>query len=59
MPRPKSVTPAVEKSVSIPLDICAKVDLLLMCPIEQKIPHGAWSRLLQSLLREFLEKQNV
>lgn len=56
MPRPKAITPSVEKSISLPVDLCAKVDLLLLDPLEAKIPHGAWSRLLQSLIREWLEK---
>ena len=56
MPRPKAITPSVEKSISLPLGLCAKVDLLLLDPLESKIPHGAWSRLIQALLREWLQE---
>lgn len=55
MPKPKRTIRPVEKSISIPEDIAAKVDLMLFSDFEGRIPHGAWSRLVVGLLRDHLE----
>jgi hypothetical protein len=55
MPRPKNAIPSVEKKISIPSDIVARVDLELWSVVEGKVPHGAWSQLLTTLLRAHVE----
>lgn len=52
--KPPSAIPRVEKSLSLPSDICAQVDLQLFSELEGKVPHGAWSRLVGTLLTKFL-----
>lgn len=43
-----------EKKISIPEDLADKIDLLLFSQIEQCVPHGAWSKLVENLLRQHL-----
>ena len=46
MARPKNVTKSVEKTVCLPEDLVAKVDLILWSELEGKVPFGAWQRFL-------------
>lgn len=55
MPRPANVDRPVEKNISIPESLHTRVELLLFSEIEGRVPHGAWSRLVQGLLRAHLE----
>jgi hypothetical protein len=50
MPKPKRVIRPVEKKISIPEDIVLRIDLELYSGLEQRVPHGAWSKLVTSLL---------
>lgn len=54
MPKPKRTLRPVEKSISLPEDLVAKVDLLLYSEFEQRVPHGAWARLVNGLLTDWL-----
>lgn len=56
MPRPKKAVPSVTKELSLPRDIVARVDLELYSELEDRVPHGAWQRLLTQLLTEWLGK---
>ena len=50
MPRPRKAIRPVEKTINLPSDLCTKVDLLLWSELENKVPHGAWSRYAQELI---------
>lgn len=52
MGRPKKIIPSIEKKISIPEDLVARVDLSLWSELEGKVPHGAWSRYISGLIRE-------
>lgn len=52
MPRPAKAIRPVEKTVNIPETLCAKVDLLLWSDLENRVPHGAWSRYIIRLIEE-------
>lgn len=54
--KPPRVIRPKEKSISLPEDVVARIDLELYSELEQKVPHGAWSRLVEKLLREHLDK---
>jgi hypothetical protein len=54
MPRPARTDRPVEKHLSLPASIVAQVDLQLFSQLEGKVPHGAWSALMEQLLREWL-----
>ena len=54
MPKPKSLDPGVSKNISIPQSVVEQVDSLLYSQIESRVPHGAYSRLVTMLLRDWL-----
>lgn len=46
----------VSKKLSVPEDVVARVDLELWSELEGRVPHGAWSELIERLLREHIAK---
>lgn len=56
MARPRKAIRSVEKNVSLPEDLVAKVDLELWSELEGKVPFGAWQRYVERLIREDLAK---
>ena len=58
MPKPRRVDRPVEKSISLPQTLCAQVDIMLYSELEGRVPFGAWSKLMESLLAEWLAKIN-
>lgn len=44
----------VKKQVWLPESLVAKVDLLLWSELEEKIPYGAWGKLIENLLQKHL-----
>ena len=52
MAKPKAVIPTIEKKIQIPADLCTRMELELYSDLEQKIPYGAQSELINRLLRE-------
>jgi hypothetical protein len=59
MGRPPKVIPSIEKAISLPSDIVAKVDLILWSELENRVPYGAWTRYLETLIRDDLQKRTV
>lgn len=59
MPKPKRVDRPIMKSISLPQSIVIPVEMDLYSELEMRVPHGAWSRLISQLLREWLEKKGV
>lgn len=57
MPRVKLIDRPIEKKISIPTSIVAKVELDLFSALEGRVPHGKWSELVCQLLREHVAKQ--
>ena len=55
MGRPKKTDRPVEKNISLPLTIVARVDLKLYSELEERVPHGAWSRYITGLIKKDLE----
>lgn len=56
MPRPKRTIRPIEKTISLPETLVAQVELALWSELEQKVPFGAWSRLVEQLLRDHLSR---
>lgn len=54
MPRPKSANPKITKHIPIDPDLCAKAELQLFSDLEGRVPYGAWSGLIEGLLRQYL-----
>lgn len=56
MPRVKSPIRPVQKSIHLPEDLVARVDLKLYSALENRVPFGAWSELIQALLNRWLDE---
>lgn len=59
MPRPSKAIRPVEKTINLPEDLVAKVDLILWSVLEEKVPHGAWARYVQGLIESDLERRKA
>lgn len=57
MARPKKAIRPVEKNVSLPEDLVARVELELYSELEGKVPFGAWQKYLEGLIRADLNKR--
>ena len=51
MGRPRKAVRPIEKTISLPEDLVASVDLELFSQLEGKVPFGAWQRYLERLIR--------
>lgn len=56
MPKPKRIDRPVLKNISLPQSVVVPVELELFSELEGRVPHGAWSRLVESLLRDYLTR---
>lgn len=59
MARPKKAVAAIRKTVLLPPEVIAQVDLALYSELEGRVPHAAWQQLLTSLLEQWLERIKV
>lgn len=57
MARPRKAIRPIEKTICLPEDLVAQVDLLLYSALEGKVPYGAWQRHVEQLLREDLSRK--
>jgi hypothetical protein len=57
MARPRKAIRPIEKTICLPEDLVAQVDLLLYSSLEGKVPYGAWQRHVEQLLREDLARK--
>jgi len=53
MPKPPNIIRPVTLGVSLPEDLRAWLDLHLWSEFEGRVPHGAYSKLIQRLLLEY------
>ena len=58
MPRPRKAIRPVEKNISLPEDIVARVDLELFSEVEGKVPFGAWQWYVEALIRVDLARRD-
>lgn len=57
MGRPAKAIRPIEKKINIPEDLTVQVDLILWSELEQRVPHGAWSRYIISLIEDDLKRK--
>lgn len=57
MPRPTKAVKPVEKNISLPVDLCTKVDLALWSDLEGRVPYGSWSKLVEALLTRWVNER--
>ena len=56
MARPIKTDRPVEKNLSLPSSLVARVDLELFSALEGKVPFGAWQKYVVGLIEEDLAK---
>lgn len=56
MARPASINKPIEKKLSLDAELVAKVELALFSDLEGRVPYGAWSGLIEQLLREHFSR---
>lgn len=56
MARPASINKPIEKKLSLGAELVAKVELALFSDLEGRVPYGAWSGLIEQLLREYFSR---
>lgn len=56
MPRPRKAIRPIEKNISLPQDVVARVDLELYSEIDGKVPFGAWQKFIERLIRAELAR---
>jgi len=59
MARPRKAIKPIEKTINLPQDLVAKVELLLFSELEQRVPYGAWTKYIEGLVREDLAKRGA
>lgn len=59
MPRVKRVDRPVRLEITLPESVSAAVELELFSDIEGRVPYGARSKLIEQLLRGWLESHGV
>jgi hypothetical protein len=59
MVRPRKAVRPVEKSISLPLDLVTRVDLMLWSELEERVPHGAWAAYVQTLVEGDLKRKEL
>lgn len=57
MPKPKSHEDQTQWSFLLPTELTAKVDLLLLDPMTGRVKYGSRKKLVEKLLREWLNKR--
>ena len=59
MPKPKNLIPSQQLNVALPLPLYTKLGAYLYSELEQRVPHGAYSRFLANLLRGFFSQTQL
>jgi len=59
MPKPANLIPSKQLNVALPLPLFTQLSLALTSDLEGRVPHGAYSRFLQDLLRAHFERAEL
>lgn len=59
MPRPLKTDRPIEKNISLPTSLVARVDLELFSDLEGKVPFGAWQKFLVGLIEAHFTRKRV
>lgn len=57
MPQPRRTVPSAPKLIRIDSEVLTKVEFLLLDPTKGKPKHGAFSKLVERLLRDWVQEQ--
>jgi hypothetical protein len=59
MPKPAKVDRPTMKNLSLPESLVSRVELELFSDVEQRVPMGAWQRLVVELLQKWLAERGI
>jgi hypothetical protein len=59
MSRPKAAETQIQINVRIPLTLKQKLDVMLWSNAEERVPYGAYTLLIEHLLRQWLLQQGL
>lgn len=59
MPKPPNLIPSKQLNVALPLPVFTQMTLHLHSDLEQRVPHGAYSRFITELIREYFSTRVV
>lgn len=59
MARPKKTDRPIEKNISLPQSIVARVELELFSELEGKVPFGAWQRYIVGLIEADMQRKEA
>ncbi len=59
MSRRPNPVPSVQLNLALPLDVHTKLSLHLYSDLEQRVPHGAYSRFLMERIRRFFTDEHL
>ena len=59
MPRRKYLNPTSDKHIQLPIELQERVDEQLQDPLSGKVRYGGWRKLVESLLREWVENKEA
>lgn len=59
MSRRPNPVPSQQLNLALPLDVHSKLSLHLYSELEQRVPHGAYSRFLVERVREFFTYEHL
>ena len=59
MPKPKNIIPSQQLNVALPLPLYMQLGAYLYSDLEQRVPHGAYSRFMINLLRGFFTQTQL
>lgn len=57
MPRPKKTDRPIEKNISLPQSIVARIELELYSELEGRVPFGAWQKYIVALIEADLARR--
>ena len=58
MARPKKTDRPIEKNISLPSSVVARVELELFSELEGRVPFGAWQRYIVGLIEADMAKRS-
>lgn len=59
MSRRPNPVPSTQLNLALPLDVHTKLSLHLFSELEQRVPHGAYSRFIVELIRRYFADEHL
>ena len=59
MSRRPNLVPSQQLNLALPIDVHSKLSLHLYSGLEQRVPHGAYSRFLVEQVRQFFSDEHL